>query len=517
MTVTSYLALYTTLLGWQQYQNLWGLVVGTGLIYLPFIGIILKSVVGPFTSMGAKPAAQIALRRLFLNVMVALLVIAFAAVPAVNLSPKILHYQPLCVPNAKVATPGNTGTTYDNAFNVPTGVKVPVLWYIVMAFSNGFTHAANIGLSCAPIDYRALHSQLALAKVQSPKLQKEISRFYTECYVPAYSKYMGGNFSDAGQGQINQILKEYGNQDLGWLGSRVLLNVSGFYDAIRANSPVAGFPYDSTRDAEEGQVTDHSKWGSPSCQVWWSDASNGLRAKLVKTLPVNLLQEIIHFGHKTPEMEDAAIRTLITHSSTQSLQDGVRGYESLNDDNPNGYASGFVGTILGDVGVAMHSFTFVPKLHLLINALPILQATLLFAVYVFLALAIPFSSYRMNFCIAGTFVIFSLIFCSFIWHLVAWFDHFLIQALYPHLFEVEAMGGVLGAQYNINMSFVNMVVGTLYLILPMAWMSVMSWAGFHFGGQITSMMKPMSSDADASGSSGGNIARGAVTSGIGKL
>lgn len=30
MSVTGYLALYTTLIGWQQYQNLWGLVVDTG-------------------------------------------------------------------------------------------------------------------------------------------------------------------------------------------------------------------------------------------------------------------------------------------------------------------------------------------------------------------------------------------------------------------------------------------------------------------------------------------------------
>jgi hypothetical protein len=63
MAVAGYLTLYTTLLGWAQYQNLWSIAVETGLIYLPFIGIVLSTTVGPFTSMGAKDAAQITVRR----------------------------------------------------------------------------------------------------------------------------------------------------------------------------------------------------------------------------------------------------------------------------------------------------------------------------------------------------------------------------------------------------------------------------------------------------------------------
>jgi hypothetical protein len=63
MSVTGYLALYTTLLAWQQYQNLWSIAVGTGLTYLPFIGIVLSTTAGPFTSMDAKDVVQIIVRR----------------------------------------------------------------------------------------------------------------------------------------------------------------------------------------------------------------------------------------------------------------------------------------------------------------------------------------------------------------------------------------------------------------------------------------------------------------------
>jgi hypothetical protein len=64
MGVTGYLALYTTLLGWEQYNNLWNIMVTTGLVYLPFFGIVVGSCLGPFTSMGAKDAAVIATRRI---------------------------------------------------------------------------------------------------------------------------------------------------------------------------------------------------------------------------------------------------------------------------------------------------------------------------------------------------------------------------------------------------------------------------------------------------------------------
>ena len=41
--VQSYPELYTMLLGWGLYDKLWQLLTQTGIAYVPFIGIILKS------------------------------------------------------------------------------------------------------------------------------------------------------------------------------------------------------------------------------------------------------------------------------------------------------------------------------------------------------------------------------------------------------------------------------------------------------------------------------------------
>jgi hypothetical protein len=516
MSVTSYLALYITILGWQQYQNLWGIVVGTGLIYLPFVAIILKSTVEPFASMGAKPACQIALRRMFMQIIGALLVITFAALPAVHLDPKVLHYEPLCTPNAQKATPGNTGTTYDNVFPVPTNVKVPMFWYLVMAVSNGFTHAASIGLSCAPINYREVHSELNVANIQDPYLQKQAARFYSDCYVPAYSKYISGDLSKDQQAQIDNTLKKHGKDDVKWMGSQAFLTTPGFYSAFKASKPVKGFAFDPARDAEEGQVPGHSEWGEPTCSNWWNDVGNGVHEKLAQALPVGVMQAILHLGKSKAELQDAAIRTLIVHSfANQSMQDFSRGYQSVNDNLKGDYISRSLGE---PIGVAFHNMTFLPKLHLLINALPLIQGALLFAMYVFLALAIPFSSYRMSFCVTGAIIIFSVIFCSYIWNLVAWFDNYLIQALYPSLHGIKGMGGILNSWFGQPIPherFTNMVIGTLYIVLPFFWMIMMGWCGFAVSHFMASVTSGMSGSASAAGGEAGGAAKTAISTGIG--
>lgn len=499
MSVTGYLALYTTLLGWQQYQNLWGIAVDTGLIYLPFIAIILKTTLEPFTSMGAKDAAQIAVRRMTIQVLSAFMIILFAAEPMVSLDPTVLHYQPLCTDGAKNATPGNTGTTYDNAFPVATGVKVPIFWYLVMAFANGVTAAASQGLPCAPLNYRDLHAQLDLARIQDPQLKQEVTNFYKDCYLPVYSAYLGNQLSPVQQSAVQQSLQQNGQDDVGWLGSQAFLNVSGLYDARNANQPVTGFAFDPNRDQEEGQVTNHSQWGQPDCKTWWSDPQNGLQTQLQQALPPTVLQALQNIGGDQQQLQNAAIKTLITHSfaTDQSAADAARGYESLNDNSSGSFLSRFIGA---PAGTLLESLSFFPKLHLLINALPVMQGALLFGVYAFIALGIPFASYRVGFCVTGAVIMFSLIFCSFIWNLTQWFDTYLIQALYPSLDGVMGIGGVLLQGSNdINELFVDIVIGTLYIVLPVLWMAVMSWCGYHAGMYVTGLFNTLSAPATQAG------------------
>lgn len=504
MSVTGYLALYTTLLGWQQYQNLWNIAVGTGLIYLPFISIVLTTTLGPFTSMGAKDAAQIAVRRLIIQILIAFFVILFAAEPLIPLEPNVLHFEPRCSESGKSVTPGHTGTTYDNTFPVPTGVKVPMLWYFVMALANGVTHAASQGLTCSPLPYRELHTQLNTAQIQDPALRQETAQFYRNCYVPAYATYLSGQLTPTQHAQVEASLTQNGKEDIGWLGSHTFLSITGFYDAHKAPQPISDFAFDPQRDQEESQVPNHSLWGNPDCKSWWTDPQHGLAKRLKQTLPPSFWQQLLHSGGDPQQLQDATLKTLIHQDAThqQPVSALARGYESLNDNGTGDYLSRFIGAPLG---ILQESLSFFPKLHLLINALPVIQGALLFAIYAFLGLAIPFSRYRIAFCVTGAIVLFSLIFCSFLWNLTAWFDDYLIQALYPKVGNVAGFGGVLNdvSASSVNELFVDMIIGTLYVILPLLWMGVMSWAGYHAGlyamGFINTLSAPASHAGDKAG------------------
>ena len=504
MSVTSYLALYTTILGWQQYQNLWNIMTGTGLVYLPFVSIILMSTLKPFLSMGAKDFAVISVRRLIVQILSALIIIAVCAVPMINLDPKTLSYQPSCSPAAPVATPGNSGTTYDDAFQVPTGVQIPLFWYIVMAVSNGFTEAANQGLSCAPLDYRGLHAELNLATIQDAGLKQQVMDFYNQCYIPAYDRYLNGNLPAGIQAQITTLQQKYGQDDVSWLGSQVFQQVPGFYDSLSATSPVTGFPFDPARDQTEAQVPNHSQWGEPSCKDWWQDSSNGLHARLLAQFPPSFIQQLLSLGSSAQALEDESIRHLIQYNVstplTGSTPDQVRGYESLADNN-NPISNAVFDHLLGSIGTAIASIVGFTTIHLIVNALPVIQAALLFCLYTFLAI-----------------VMFSVIFCSYIWHLVAWFDGHLMEALFPpsnYLAIAPDFFGV--AEHATSEMFVNLIIGAMYLTCPVFFMVVLTWAGLQAGAVFGAILGPMSGAANSAGSAGGGAAISAIKAGAGAI
>ncbi len=509
MSVTGYLALYTTLIGWQQYQNLWMLMVGTGLVFIPFIGIVMKSFLEPFESQEPKGAAIIALRRLMIQIVGALLIIEFCCVPTVPLDPKVLHFEPVCMANVKIATPGHTGTTYDNQFKAATGVKVPIIWYLVMAISNGFTHAATEGLGCAPINYRELQMQLDLTHITNLQVKKETIAFYNDCYVPAYSKYMSGDLTESQKSDIQRYQNQYGKNDLGWIGSHAFLHTPGFYDSLSAQEPTPGFLFDSTRDQFEGQVDNHSQWGEPNCKAWWADSQNGLQANLEKALPPDFLTKITHIGDTPKELANLGIRDLIQHSFDPGMTFGEisRGYESLNDQIHGNWMSDAIGSSLG---IGMEQMTYYPKLTLLINSLPVIQALLLMSIYALLALVIPFSSYRLHFIITGAAIIFAITFWSYLWHLVLYVDNSLIASLYPQGGSSIALEQWLHNNGGFNKTLVDFIIGTLYIALPMLFLILMSWAGLKVSNAIMGTVTDMGTPANAAGAQAGAMANKAV-------
>ena len=123
------------------------------------------------------------------------------------------------------------------------------------------------------------------------------------------------------------------------------------------------------------------------------------------------------------------------NSMMTSTQDDLLKKIIFNSQTGYDKASNMVGDIsyshvVTALGTWFHQLDQYPKLYAAEESAPIIQALLLLMVYTFLPLALVFTSYRAGSFISGAIIIFSLIFWTFIWHLVSWTDSALMTALY---------------------------------------------------------------------------------------
>ena len=82
MSVDSYLELFTTLFGWTFYGILWDVLLGTGIVFLPFLGILIDNWREPAEGGEFGTVTGLSLRRMELEMFIALLVVVLAGQPA---------------------------------------------------------------------------------------------------------------------------------------------------------------------------------------------------------------------------------------------------------------------------------------------------------------------------------------------------------------------------------------------------------------------------------------------------
>ena len=461
--VSSYPELFTTLLGWQQYQNIWDILTETGLVFIPFIWMIIKNTSEPFLSQEAKSAYTISLRRVEYSMATMILTIMIACQPMITVDPQVLHFNPMCNQNVD-AVPGQSGTTYDKAFgNLPT-VKVPLWWYALMGISHGVTAAATVELGC-PVNLREVEMQLNLSRIQSAPLQSQVIDFTQACYMPAYRKYLSSS------PDISTYAKQYGSDDISWIGSHAFQGMTGYYDTFKAPRPISGFAYDPQSNWDQGQG--NQQWGTPDCLDWWSLPKVGLHDQLIAQIsPTAWNNAESLWGQDTAS--DYAIKNLLSHSTSDGYQSNSNFAEQL-----GGISTG----VMAGVGNYINSFTFFSKMYSIIEALPLIQAYLLMACYIFLPIALVASSFRFKTVMSLSFVIFSITFWSYIWQLAEFIDNAMIQALNPpggFMQAAERTGG--------TPILTNMVALMMYVVFPLFWTLFMGWAGVQAGNGVSSVV-----------------------------
>ena len=508
MGVDSYLELFTTLYGWALYNNIWAMLTGTGLAFIPFIVILVRNFVAVTTSMEVNAGAGASVRRMEIDIVLALTVVVLAAQPVLNLEATQLRYTPpstLANPTPGTVNPTTTGTTYGDpsgGFNTaPASVRVPIWWYGVMSVSGGLNHAIVAGFP-ATNERREMERALRTVNIEDPGLQREVNQFYTRCYVPARSKYLEQQPAAAAP-----VLTAQGADDPDWIGSHVYRNVAGYYDTLHAEIPVPGIPVNLARDTDRfwEDTSGTIEHGIPYCKEWWEHPSHGLRAKLIDDNPRTQQAWTwitAQFGGVSAEdRRDALSRRILERTPTSYTP-------NLSAQRADGHDPGLIGSTarffhmgVASLGlVTFYHMVIEPSLTLILQALPFIQALTLMGIYALLPLVLVFGMYQPSILLIGAIGIFTVKFWAVLWHITLWVDSNLFQSMYPDGVSFLAS---MSAEHGMKQILITMIVAGMYLGLPVLWTFMMGWIGYHAMSQVHQVTSNLSQSTSQAGSSGG--------------
>jgi hypothetical protein len=507
MATGSFLELYLTIFGWLMYENIWNILADTGLLYLPFLGLFITHVRKPMESMEGMDAASASQNRIEVSIAFMLTVIVLAGAPFFDLAPATLDYTKPCTANTLAG--GATGTNYDTEFNAAglggATAHVPPWWYAVMAVSSGATASAISSIPCSN-DYRMARHRLNTDSIQDPKLKRELQEFATACYMPSRSDYL------AEKPTLPAAIPE---DDTEWLGSQYFLNTAGKYyndTAYRAPVEIPGFPYNAARDTEY-PATAIPAWGRPYCSEWWGNGAVGLRNKLLDEVEPNFLTQVQTvlpgwLGINATEAENRTIRRLL--DVTESARPNGQTYSGYGQ---NEGAGSWLGSLYNHgaavVGTVATQITEYPKMYMVREAVVVVQAVVLMAIYMLLPFVLLFSSFAWDKMILMAVVIFAVKFWTFLWAVAYWLDNNLIEAVQPGWLAVFVANDT-----TLSDDIIEFVVMGMYIGLPMVWTSLVTWAGVQMSGGFDGFTRRSTGTAQSAGGRGGQMAeKGARTTG----
>lgn len=147
------------------------------------------------------------------------------------------------------------------------------------------------------------------------------------------------------------------------------------------------------------------------------------------------------------------------------------------------------------------SLGYFPAMDMVRQALPMVMAFLKMAIVICMPLILIISAYQLKTAMTLTVVFFALIFVDFWFQLARWVDSTILNALYgsgsPHLsFDV-----VLGLNVATQDAILNFVMGTMFIILPMFWITALSWAAINAGSILGGLANGTGDVKNAGGSS----------------
>lgn len=515
MGMDSYLELFTTMYGWFFSSVIVRAFADTGLLALPFVFILIGLWAEAHEDGWEDGGAERLVRKLEVKIWSSLFVIV-TCVNASNLTAinhSSLSYVPMrtSVDPAPVAATGDDSqSTYGAAFaDVPNVSAVPPWWYTVMTVSSGLNAAIRAGISGSVRDFRMIQDLAQIATVEDPRLRHEIQRFYSECFVPARSRFL--RTEQAGP-QTQAAIAARGESDVDWMGSLALRTDPAYYPTIYSRYDVPGFPYDPVRDSEVEPSGPIPTFGRPTCQDWWENDTAGLRNKMANTVGAigDLRTRVAAAFTLTSEDElNDQLARLALQKASPSYIDPER---ILGDDRGAVQtALQAVTGVMGAAGATWEGLKASASMMPMITLMTMVQPILLMALYMFLPLVTIFSGYSLRVMLIGAIAIFTIKFWTVMWFIARWLDDHLIEAMYP-----GANGNVLleaittGLDGSYKRLILNILLMMVFLGLPLIWSGMMAWIGYNLSEGLGRMINAAADAGQRAGQTGVGMAAGAA-------
>ena len=530
MHVDSYLEIFTTIYGWALANVISSLIVGTGLVVVPFFAIIFNkwrdAKEQGMQAGGIMSLLESAQTRLLVALFVA--TVCFFHSPGVSLKNIDLIYKPRATyenPNPQEGSLNNgTNTSYDEAGKDAKNLdfikdgskdgldKVPLWWYTVMAISAGINNAIRDGFKSQEdsVTMRELQTLALMTGVNDGPLRTEIAQFTAYCVSQALEKYGRENnpSSTPPQGQVQKPA------NLIYPGNSFFMETPGYYDTFvctECATKVGRYKHDPARDTRPQTDGVANMNGMPICKQWWNDilndtisknpANKKLADRLVATDGQRLAAAMADPSLVSRESLDAAAKEAtmqIALANSEQFFDYGNFYGANNGSNLLADTAANLGNLENRLKSAVLK-------SVLTSTLPIVQALLLMGVYAFLPLMIFLSGFDLRAMFIGSVALFSVKIFAALWMVAHWMDTKLVDAMYPKgEFGLAAQG--IGAQATFANGFKETVLSTLLIMLfmglPMLWISMLSWVSIRISNALAHMLNEGSGAARASADMG---------------
>ncbi|MEM9257660.1 MAG: conjugal transfer protein TraG N-terminal domain-containing protein [Pseudomonadota bacterium] len=536
MGVASFFEFITTLFSWIIYDGIWSVLVDTGIVFLPFIAMIITNALSSHRAGDDEGNAGLqSLKKVEADFYVMIAVIVFAGIPALSVELGEMEYvRPALTCGDTVETiPGtDTGTTYDRTLAELGDQQggIPIWWAAIHVLSKSITAAAVASIPCSN-DLASVEYRLANDGIDDPGLRKEIQEFTNDCYRRSKSRLLREDTSGLTLEQLD---------DTNWLGSQFFLTEPGYYNYYYSQDPRADFPFDATRDA--GFESSAGVGGHPRCNEWWLDGTDGIRAQVLASIDPDMLDDMVY---DTNNLIDAATDQTLSQAEREDVflrkylainrvREAVSvdlpmstGYRNMGSSQPPVNSDGSVWSSLGsmfdttvdfvvdtiETGIAaaggiIKAPSGIGEGVMIRQGISMFQSLALMVFVIILPFLMVFSQYKLSTLMTLTIIFFGMHFMTFLWAVAFWMENNLMNLLT----QSEGLGAFAPMTNPVQSGIILWMERFMYIIFPMLYLASLGWVGIS-AGTFATQMQNYGNSAAAPGAAGGNLVTTAATKG----